>query len=171
MAMILHPQKKIDRRSHGFSDFPSTQSTPITSAGFETDNTSTKDTPLPDASSSNTTAKMFCCGKHLNSSSHSKRDVNLSQGICSPYRTFTRHLQPLLKIRTMDKDPGINSSSGIPDFTVLDQQEFKDSPLKSFFEHTIPDVTNRPFVSFRCYQLSLEKQYHWKMKESKQLHI
>lgn len=34
----------------------------------------------------------------------------------------------------MDRDPGINSSSGIPDFTVLEQQEFKDSPLKAFFE-------------------------------------
>ena len=35
--------------------------------------------------------------------------------------------------------------------------------------HTIPDVTNRLFVSFHCYQLSLEKQHHLKMKESKQL--
>jgi hypothetical protein len=147
------PKKKSDRRSRGLSDFPSTQGTPIASAdSAETAKTSTEHTPLPDASSSNTTAKMFCCGKHLNSSSDSKRDVNLF------HKASAALIELLLKIRTMDTDPCMNSSSGISDFTVLDQLEFKDSPLKSFFEHNFSpeekDLVDH--LSFLAIQKSIE---------------
>ena len=117
------PKKKLDNRAHG-SPIPVTQECkPMASSSVALQDASTTNALLSDESSNRTRPKMFCCGKHHTKLSASKREDTLF------HKASGALIELLLKIRNVG-----SSTSGIPDFTVLDREEFKDSPLKAFFE-------------------------------------
>ena len=117
------PKKKLDNRAHG-SPIPVTQERkPMAASSVALQDASTTQAVLSEESSNGTKPKLFCCGKHHTRLSDSIRKNTLF------HKASCALIELLLKIRNVG-----SSTSGIPDLTVLDREEFKDSPLKAFFE-------------------------------------